>query len=1735
MLLAMNASYRRALFARLLLVVFAVAYPFSVGRSAALESADPSGLLMRVIQTNATGAALAITAADDACAQFAADDESGPPQRPLSRGLLWAVPFGTERVTGEASETRWRNLNSGELPDSVVQMLLDDPQPLLDIAAITTMRGLRFAHAAVNALQPNAAGDGLVVCEAMRIDLRYEGQTVPPDGRLLSATFNDLARHIASNLDEVAPVAARAPEPYLIITRPAYEGTALQSLVNWKRSRGHTVTVATTTQTGTTAQQIKTYIQTAYDTWSEPPLFVLLIGDVDGQNAIPGWLEQGYYRPTNISDNPYTLLDGNDYLPDVLIGRLSVDTITELLTVVNKCITYENAAFQPDGAWRSSILLTGVRSSPGFFQTYNSAWPTLQWIGRQFRDVANYQNVYEVPYPGGSASQINQRINSGVSFIAYRGFGAPSNWAYPPYDLSNINTLSNGAMLPVVTSIVCGGGAFDSSIDPCFGELWVRAGTPSTPKGAVGFIGPSELDTKTRWNNTIIAGIYEGILFENVSTLGAAMLRGKLELLRQFPNNVDNLSADANRSVAFYFTCYNLLGDPGLALAVGSAGELTATVPDSLPVGSPTLTLHVTQSGQSVADVWGTVMRSDSVISRALSDEAGFITLALPQTAGAALTVHLHKARYRSRRDTLRLVQRSESMGLQSLRVIDDGRFGSNGNGDGMLNPGETAAVATVLRNFGTAAFAGGTLTITATTSGIIVLNSPRPLPALPPGGTTDTLYILAAVARNGTDGQTVRLRWSVAPIGATWETAHEIFAPRLIVSGIVTDGADRNPVPNAAQSVALTLTNTGRAALISSTITLRSRTARLTLTDSTAVYPAIAPHMQAGPVDGGFVLSLGDVVPGDWAETEIVFGSAPDAAVLSYLLPIGNLTGEDPTHPDTYGYRAYQSGDTAYAEAPAYAWLEIDPTRGGQGTVLSVPDVGEGYDTTVTVNLPFPFTFYGQGYNRISICANGFVSFGETRESYFRNYALPAIASPDNMVCVFWDDLFVPPTGRICTLHDLDAGRFVIEWSRLTNQYGTGMEATFELVLYDTACWPTRTGDGDLLMQYLVFNNSDSWDNQATIGIQDRDAGHSLQISYAGDSSPGVSMLRASQAILFTTGRPESRAYYGYAGNLIDDDQSGGSYGNGDGIAQNGETVELYVRLRNTGNSPAPAVTGILRTRDPLLTLPDTTVSFPLLAPGESAYSNPLRVVIAPHASDGHFANLTLRLSGNSSPCVITPAFTIAGPALTLLPPIVDDDATPPSAGNGNGEWNSGEILELWPQAVNSGGNAAGGVTALLRPATTWLTLLDTIAVFGRIESDCTRIAADPFLVQIRAGTPDGTNLALRIICRDSIGNEWTNAFTYRLVQPRLSAAGLRAADPPPGGNNDGRLTLGERGLLFPAIANTGSGSASGVTARLQSLDPFLTVDSMTVDIGIVSAQSQRETATPLPVAVALSGIQPRIAALLLHLSGDGGIVVLDTVFLTIGNTRFADDFETDANYWSAWGTHLLWHRQTEQAHSPVYAYYCGSRITHEYLPGADEYLRSPPFVFNGQGTLVIQTRFSTADAGDVCRVQLQTGPSIYHTLEELRGSSGGWQERRFSLAGLPANDYTRVRFWFSSDFSNNAEGWYLDDVAVLDEEVAVDERPVGPGAGDFALAPCYPNPFNSRTTITFSILARTHVRLVVFDIAGRQVTRLVDGDREAGLYSIAWQPLTLGSGLYFLRLETATQRATQKVVYLR
>ena len=896
---------------------------------------------------------------------------------------------------------------------------------------------------------------------------------------------------------------------YLFIypTNSTIEST-LEVLLDWKKHIGYEVHAVNTNETGTSLNNIKNYIQNAYDNWSNPPEFVCLIGDDGGSIDIPtGNMDGGE------GDQYYTLLDGNDILADLFIGRLSVNSNFELQTIVSKILNYEKQPYMASTNWYEKALLVGDPTTSGY-----SCVITNKNIKEMMKLGAPNIEPTEV-YSGSFVSQISNYLNSGVSFFNYRGWWGMSGW-----DTSDVANLNNGFMLPVVVTITCGTGSFSGTYD-AVNESFLKEGSPSTPKGAVACIGTATASTHTTFNNCVDAGIFYGLFVDGITHMGGALNRGKFNLYHNFPDNPNN-------SVYKFSYWNNLMGDPGMSVWTDEPQEMVVEYDESIDFGTNYFEVEVKDAfGLAIEDAWVTILQGDDAIfATDYTDEFGKVLLPLPANGIGDVDITVTKQNYIPFLDEFEIESNDYSAHVVSFTIDDDSFGSSSGNNNNVINPGETIELEIDIENLGVNALTDVNASLTCQDEDVTVIDNFVEFGMIEPANTTSGNFIFQ-VSEGVIETKEIILAFSIEDdSGHSW-LEHIILA----IQGYHLEAADyfiedqNNNIWDPGETVefSLELFNDGSVDLTDVTVQLQCDDSGITLLDSIASFGNIEINESVENSSDLFQVSASpQVLPGTQVRFHFIASSSESFLQnFSYSIPVGTVYQSDPLGPDEYGYYCYDSGDTAYDLAPDYNWIEIDPSEGGNGTSISLNDNGDNGDIE-TIDVPFSFNFYGEPYDQITVCSNGFVGLGITEQYSYMNWHVPGPMGPSPMIAAFWDDL-VTSNGNVCYKYDSSMNYFVIEWSELSNDYNTSQKETFQIIIFDPIHYPSLTGDADILIQYKEFNNINQGDyfsghvqhgQYATVGIEDHTSTIGLEYTFNNEYPTAAKPLQDGMAILFTT-----------------------------------------------------------------------------------------------------------------------------------------------------------------------------------------------------------------------------------------------------------------------------------------------------------------------------------------------------------------------------------------------------------------------------------------------------------------------------------------------------------------------------------------------------------------------------------------------------------------------------------------
>ena len=103
-----------------------------------------------------------------------------------------------------------------------------------------------------------------------------------------------------------------------------------------------------------------------------------------------------------------------------------------------------------------------------------------------------------------------------------------------------------------------------------------------------------------------------------------------------------------------------------------------------------------------------------------------------------------------------------------------------------------------------------------------------------------------------------------------------------------------------------------------------------------------------------------------------------------------------------------------------------------------------------------------------------------------------------------------------------------------------------------------------------------------------------------------------------------------------------------------------------------------------------------------------------------------------------------------------------------------------------------------------------------------------------------------------------------------------------------------------------------------------------------------------------------------------------------------------------------------------------------------------------------------------------------------------------------------------------------------VVDQPIGIQE-PNQPNPSHFTLYNNFPNPFNPTTTIEFSIPQTEFVTVKVYNIAGHEITTLINDELSIGNHSIQWNGSHQPSGVYIVQIESSGFVQTRKMVLLK
>ena len=633
---------------------------------------------------------------------------------------------------------------------------------------------------------------------------------------------------------------------YLIITHE-YFSDAVRPLAAWKHRKGMCTKVVLLSETGHTADSIRNYIVNAYNTWQVRPEFLLLVG---APNLLPMT-----YAGSTISDNYYTDID-NDLFNDIISGRLTVHNVTEAQTVVNKILLYERTPYRGDTAWFTNACLI-ANEDYGYYPPVGN--DTVYWNDIRLTKNHMLTNGYGTIDTlsdglGDDRYDVINAVNNGRAFVLYRGSGL-NNWS-PPFDVTPDQT-ANGAKLPIVLSITCR--TMSTSTNPTAAEKWLLTGTPTTPRGGVGFFATTTVGIGfiTFLRSAVCRGFFNALFLEDIRTFGGACEGGR--------RNVYSLYSSESE-----YRGFTTLGDPEMNIWTDTPCSLIVDHPQVIPMGNANLTVNVKRAVSAVPVDHAIVClsaRSDTMLYAVDSTDA---------TGNAYFNIHPQvmldtvfvtvTGRNLQPYEGSMLTFSTGSYVVYHRSLVDDS---VGGNNDTMINPGEQIVMPLWVRNCGDSTAYGVFGTLRSFDDYLSVTDSIKAFGNIMPGDsafTGDDGYHFD-VAPDVPDDHVLEFELSCRDINdSVWTSffSKTVHAARLVFQNAEISGGNNNGnfEPGETVTVVTTVRNEGSAGIDSVNVLLRCLSAYGGSIDSLGIFAPMPPESSSTNSADPFIVYSSESTP---------------------------------------------------------------------------------------------------------------------------------------------------------------------------------------------------------------------------------------------------------------------------------------------------------------------------------------------------------------------------------------------------------------------------------------------------------------------------------------------------------------------------------------------------------------------------------------------------------------------------------------------------------------------------------------------------------------------------------------------------------------------------------------------------------------------------------------------------------------------------------------------------------
>ena len=465
-------------------------------------------------------------------------------------------------------------------------------------------------------------------------------------------------------------------EGEMLVICPSEFLDAMQPFVAWKNESGRPTTLVNLSDIGGNhTDQIKSFILSHYNNPNENLCYVLLVGDYD--QLTPKAMSEGY------SDIWFGQLEGNDYYPEVFVGRFSAENVIHVQNQVAKVIYYERD-IAADADWLGKGI--GIGSTEGAGSGHNGGEADYQHID-YIRDTLMHYTYTEVSQhyhgvgAGTNASMLSQNFNEGAGICNYCNHGSTTGWYVGSFNNYHVNMLTNDYKWPFIWSTACYNGQFDVN---CFAEAWLRAvnNVTGAPTGAIGgmfswtsqpwqppMTGQDEMvDILCEWRSTD----------QFHHTFGGASLNGNMRILDMHPSDQGKTH-----------NTWILFGDPSLLLRTEAPTELNVTCQPEVVFLGQTELVVTADADYAIATLShnGEILASTPIVNG-----EGTLTFVSPTQVGNLQLVVASYNKVTEVRDIAVIPSNGAYLTYSSVVINDE---------NGQADYGDTVGINVTVRNIG--------------------------------------------------------------------------------------------------------------------------------------------------------------------------------------------------------------------------------------------------------------------------------------------------------------------------------------------------------------------------------------------------------------------------------------------------------------------------------------------------------------------------------------------------------------------------------------------------------------------------------------------------------------------------------------------------------------------------------------------------------------------------------------------------------------------------------------------------------------------------------------------------------------------------------------------------------------------------------------------------------------------------------------------------------------------------